>query len=191
MNILDNIEKLKELLVTSYDDERKYTNYFKCKECKGHCCKTGGCHLSIYDVSEDGIITYDKVKALLDTGLIVIDFWIGDIDPSKNEYDEVYYLHTREMIIDFKNSDISNPDSPRIEYKLSPISYESWGGKCVLLGECGCMLPFNKRPKGARRLVPLDSENCDSDFTKACSAGEFREFHDIMERLYYEYREKE
>ena len=190
MSILDNIEKLKELLVTSYDDERKYTNYSKCKECKGNCCKMGGCHLSIYDVSEDGIITYEKVKALLDTGLITIDFWEGDTDPIKNEYNEVYYLHTREIVIDYKNSDIFNPDSPHIEYMLSPISYGSWGGKCVLLGECGCTLPFNKRPKGARRLMPIDNDECTGDFTKSCSAAEFREFHDIMERLYKEYRDK-
>lgn len=191
MNIVDNIEILKELLVTSDDNEKQYTSE-KCKECEGNCCKMGGCHLSVYDVSEDGIITYEKVKALLDTGLITIDYWDGDTDPSKDEYSRVYFLHTREMVIDLENSAaVFRLNSPEIKYKLSPISYPSWGGKCVLLGNCGCMLPFNKRPKGARRLVPLDSENCDSDFTKGCSAGEFREFHDIMERLYYEYREKE
>lgn len=193
MNILDNIEKLKELLVTSDDNEKQYTSSEKCKECGGQCCKLGGCHLSVYDVSEDGVITYEKVKALLDTGLITIDYWEGDTDPDKNEYSRVYYLHTREMVIDLENSRAAFrlSDLSQVKYKLSPISYASWGGKCVLLGNCGCMLPFNKRPKGARHLMPIDDENCDSDFTKGCSAAEFREFHDIMERLYNEYEEKE
>lgn len=85
-----------------------------CKKCGGNCCKSMGCHFSPEDIK--GEVTYDKLKLLLDTGNVSIDWYEGNPFIEEQSYFtsffgnfmKVYYLRIR------------NVDAPIVD--------GSWGG---------------------------------------------------------------
>jgi hypothetical protein len=68
-------------------------------------------------------------------------------------------------------------------------------GVCALLGDNGCSLAFNDRPKGARLLKPRDDSvedsTCESDYTFKMFLSEWEIHVDILERLYNKYEGEE
>jgi len=90
---------------------------------------------------------------------------MGDIDTRKNRYDETYFL--------------------RIKNKGMAIVDPSWGGiQCSLWNEkTGCPLPFEKRPKGARALVPDSVRPCLDGYSKEMCVMDWRKHHTVLKRL--------
>jgi len=106
-----------------------------CNECKGHCCKSMGCHFSPNDFKE---LTFEALKTEIEKGFISIDAWDGN--PLTDDIGgRTYYLRMRNKYYSDK--------------KYNIVDF-SWGGKCILLTENGCPLEFNNRPKGGRSLKP-------------------------------------
>lgn len=128
-----------------------------CKLCQGGCCRNMGCHFSPDDFEE---ISFESLKTEIDKGYISIDWW-EDWDKGNQ-----YYLRIR------------NVDSPIID--------PSWGGRCILLTDSGCSLPFEKRPLGARALKPrerYDGSFCHSYYTKEQCKNDWLKYDDILQRL--------
>jgi hypothetical protein len=132
-----------------------------CRKCGGECCKNMGCHFSPDDFSN---ISFKTLKTELEKGNISIDHWIGDIDEKRDRYSKTYYLRMRNL-----NTGIVNA---------------SWGGQCKIWDKkIGCPLPFEKRPKGARALVPNNLGRCNATYTKEMCVMDWRKHHTILKRL--------
>ena len=127
-----------------------------CKKCKGSCCKHMGCHFSPTDFEE---ISFDHLKARIEEGHISIDWW------DEEDGTVSYYL--------------------RMRHVNAPIIDPSWGGRCVLLTDEGCPLPFDKRPLGARSLEPKPGdENCRINYSKEQCKNDWKEHEALLIALF-------
>jgi len=140
----------------------KYINCNICIRCGGKCCKNMGCQFSPDDFPD---LSYKALKKEIQQGHISIDWWVGDIDTKKNRLEKTYYL--------------------RMRNKGYGIVDGSWGGQCALWNpETGCPLPFEKRPKGARMLIPRESKPCDDhEYTKEMAIMDWRKHYKTLKRL--------
>ena len=184
INISEKLEEFKKLIHSTEDDKEEDTcNYEKCGSCGGNCCRNMGCHISPTDINGD--ITVETISKLLDTGLVMLDWWEGDVK-DHNEYHRVYYLHMRNIKTDpFKLLlGISDFD----EDELQDIVYPSFGGKCILLTDKGCPLEYKHRPKGARLLIPDICFTQEGLYTKEDSCEDWRQYWDILNEVYNKYK---
>jgi Fe-S-cluster containining protein len=133
-----------------------------CKKCGGQCCKNMGCHFSPDDFSD---VSYKGLKKEILKGHISIDWWEGDVDTKRNRLGRTFYLRMRN-----KNAGIIDPAFGNMQ--------------CSVLDEnTGCPYPFDKRPKGARALIPGYPGRCDSIYTKEMSAMDWRQHYSKLKRL--------
>lgn len=124
------MNRLVSIIKENNDVEEILCCYEVCSLCKGECCKKSGCHISPDDLKD---INIDIINELLNTGMVLIDWWVGYENKVLDLYlDKAYYL----KIAHIGSKEISN----------------GIGGQCVLLTDTGCPLKFKYRPKGARRL---------------------------------------
>ena len=134
-----------------------------CKKCCGSCCKSMGCHISPFDLRE---ISVDSITSLIEeSNCISIDWWEGN--PINNEQDgsRAYFL--------------------RIKNENGKIIDPSFGGRCSILTDTGCPLPFEYRPKGARELIPSENKkDCKPVYSKQQCAIDWYDYQDIMEEVY-------
>ena len=130
-----------------------------CKKCKGQCCKHMGCHFSPTDFEE---ISFEYLKTKIEEGYISIDWW-DELDGSPS-----YYL--------------------RMRHKGKPVIDPSWGGRCVLLTDEGCPLPFEKRPLGARSLEPRSgTQNCVVHYSKEQCKNDWKSHRALLGALVYHF----
>lgn len=131
IRILGNtdIESLKDYIKGSNLKETEYT-FEKCKECGGACCARRSCYFAPWDFKDELLASKEGIMKILKTGLVVIDRYDADSHYTKN----VYMLRPK-MIC----------DGDRI------VNY-AFTSHCLLLGEHGCELPFNKRPYAGASL---------------------------------------
>lgn len=133
-----------------------------CKKCRGKCCKHMGCHFSPTDFEE---LSFEYLKSRIEEGYISIDWWESDNGPE-------YYL--------------------RMRHVKAPIVDPSWGGRCVLLTNEGCSLPFEKRPLGARSLEPHWNDiGCTIHYSKEQCKNDWLAYEDILVKLVEHFSEKE
>ena len=137
----------------------KYINKKLCSDCEGKCCKQCGCE---YAPSDFRKISVSALRTEIAKGHISIDWWEGD-PTGKNKVSQAYYLRARN-----KNAGIVD---------------SSWGGKCGLLTETGCLLSFKKRPKGGRMVIPKENGRCTNKYGKQQAAIDWMRYHDILEEL--------
>lgn len=140
-----------------------------CSKCKGKCCKAMGCHFSPDDFED---LSFEGLKKEIDKGYISIDWWEGnpfDTD-NRKEIPRAFFLRIRN-----RDSKIINP---------------SWGGVCSLLTDKGCILSYNKRPKGGRDLIPAVPE-CRITYTKDQCARDWYKYNDILSELEDYYYDKD
>lgn len=142
-----------------------------CKKCEGACCKQMGCHFSPKDFDE---ISFESLKSEIDKGVISIDWW------EEQDGGCSYFLRMRNV--------------------GAPIVDPSWGGRCILLTETGCPLPFEKRPLGARALIPkravptgiyIFDGICHSYYDKEQCKNDWLKYDDILRQLVDYYVSKE
>jgi hypothetical protein len=136
-----------------------------CKKCGGECCKNMGCHFSPDDFQD---LSYESLKKEIQHGNISIDYWHGDINEKKNCLSRTYYL--------------------RMKNKGAKIVDPSWGGQCNIWNPTtGCPLPFEKRPKGARLLIPFSPSEakyrCEAEYTKEMCVTDWRKHHETLKKL--------
>ena len=145
----------------SYEQEKE--NIEVCKRCGGGCCKAMGCHISPFDLKT---ISIESIISLIEeSGCISIDWWEGDPVNKVQDGSRVYYLRIKNS-----NSEVVDP---------------SFGGKCSILTDTGCPIPFEYRPKGARDLIPCDGEQeCYVVYSKEQCAIDWYDYQDIMEKVY-------
>lgn len=116
-------------------DKTIYEPTSECVTCKGDCCKRmPGCVFP-EDCGPDIEAT---VRGMLDSGKYIIDYWEGSFYPDDPEGFVSYYIRPRTVIERDKDWIISG----------------SWGGRCIMLTDTGCELPFDKRPLNCRMLKP-------------------------------------
>ena len=144
-------------------EEKRYEDTSICSTCKGACCKSMGCHFAPSDFNE---ITFDTLKTEIDKGYISIDWWEGDALKKSNRK-RSYFLRIRN-----KNANIIDP---------------SYGGVCSLLTDKGCPFPYEKRPKGARMLIPSLHGSCVTKYGKQQSAIDWLVYEDILTALHNHY----
>jgi len=138
-----------------------------CRGCGGLCCKTMGCHISPEDLKDE--ITVESIIRLIDeTGCISIDWWEGD--PSENN------AVSRGLFLRIKN----------VNAKIIDPSY---GDECSILTDKGCPLIYSYRPKGARELIPAETE-CLVGYSKQQCAIDWLPYRDILEEVYEYYENK-
>lgn len=131
IRILGNtdIDSLKSYIKESNLKETEYTSE-KCKECGGACCNRRSCYFAPWNFKDGLLSSKEGIMKILKTGLVVIDRYDADSCYTKN----VYMLRPK-MIC----------DGDRI------VNY-AFTSHCLLLGEHGCELPFNKRPYAGASL---------------------------------------
>ena len=122
-------------------------------------CKTcGSCCKTMgchYSPDDFKEINYEYLKSEIEKGHISIDWW--EDNPNR------YFLRIRNV-----DADAVDP---------------SWGGRCSLLTENGCPLPFEKRPKGARFLDAKQSGDCDQGYGKKACADDWYAYDEILVKL--------
>lgn len=77
----------------------------------------------------------------------------------------------------------------RVRNRNSNIVDASWGGVCSLLSNTGCILSYDKRPKGGRSLIPAVPE-CRITYTKDQCARDWYKYNDILRKLEDHYYDK-
>lgn len=100
-------------------------------------------------------VTKDSIMKLLSSDVVSIDRWEDD--------DPIYYLRIR------------NSNSKIIDY--------SWGGRCSILADNGCLLEYKYRPRGARELVPHTSHLCNGRYNKWDCVQEWKQFQKILKKV--------
>jgi len=118
--------------------ERKYINEQMCSECKGACCKKGGCQ---YEPKDFELIKFNYLLGKLNEGYISI---VAALDPytinGKNIMGTHLYIKSR------------NVDRPIIDL-YSPRT------RCSALTENGCIYDAEHRPSGGLNLIPAADVN--------------------------------
>lgn len=167
---MKDIETFKKLVSNKDTDEKQNTNHNKCVECAAKrngktCCASMPCELNASDIV--GEITEEKIRNLLNTGLVTIDCYeenLGWNDPE--DQDRTYYLRMRA-----KKDDI-------------PVAF-IWTGRCVALDNNGCILSYNNRPYYGRKFF------CDTVpsgvNTKEAAAKSFLPYQHILAKIVSEY----
>ncbi len=149
--------KLEYRSIAKNYEKSKNVNTESCKKCEGFCCKTCGCHFSPDDFQE---ISYKYLKKEIKKGYISIVYISSD---QIEQNTGTYILRIR------------NYGSPIVVLK------DSWLGGCVLLTENGCPFPYEKRPSGARLLVPQKDYNPEDFLEPEC------ELNYTLEQCCYEW----
>ena len=126
-----------------------------CKICKGQCCKHMGCHFSPEDFEE---ISFEHLKSKIEEGYISIDWW------DENDGTCSYYLRMRHV-----GKQVIDP---------------SWGGRCMLLTDEGCPLPFEQRPLGARSLEPRRNAACIVHYSKEQCINDWKKHEALLIALF-------
>lgn len=134
-----------------------YENKELCKECGGMCCKSlpGACFPDDFNSSND------LIRKAIESGKYTIDCWEGD--PGDGIEQTAFYVR------------------PATVGKEGQTYDYSWGGCCVFLGDNGCILNHDDRPKECRSLEPA-KDGCikHDDITKRKAAIAWRPYFDLL-----------
>lgn len=183
MNKEEIVKQAALYLKESTDNESTYCNYDTCRKCRGSCCKSMPCHVSPKDLNFD-ITEKNMINLFNNSNLFSLDWWNGD--PTKYDENSDECKHT-------ENSDYFRGFYVRIRQKdRNTVIDPSIGGACSLLNNT-CSLPFNLRPEGARKLIPAcnEGDECDIQYSKQECAIEWLQYHDIMQKVFEYFVEKE
>jgi hypothetical protein len=133
----------------------KYENYEICSKCNGMCCRSGGCIISPDQFEE---FNKDVLKALIFSGIVMIDWWDGDpredFDENPTEYEKKILEETKYIEIGCANEAyyLRMREIRDKEYEFQKGSY---GSQCILHAAYGkCPIPICKRPYEAAFMVP-------------------------------------
>lgn len=147
----------------------KWENKEICSECKGRCCQKNACDCSPEDFDND----IQKMEEALKSGKYAIDFarttanafvyesWYLTLDVNHilKASDEVFYIRPR------------NQERPIVDI----IHDKEIEGPCIFWTyEKGCELPYEKRPKFGRAIIPINPGLC-------------KDIYPVRERIIFEW----
>lgn len=155
----------------------KNENLEVCKKCGGNCCKNMPGAYSPEDLFKGEEITKESIKRLImESDNLSIDRWEAD-----EEYgEELYYIRPKLVSrkpgmsdwFDLLTLAIGKCDSEKkVDFAIVTDNHQ-----CYFLGENGCKLSYDQRPKNCRDLIP-NPEN-------GCYIKEVKE-QNMSEKLYY------
>lgn len=174
-------------MVEAFEVTESNENYEGCKKCGGRCCMNMGCEIFPQDVKKwfnTTIITKEIIFKMLNTGMVQVDWWEGDVRDEFNYpyeafeemecMDKTYYLHMRN----------------RRDYVIAG----SWcGGVCKALTPYGCSIPWDKRPTGGKALIPSPIGNprecVEAEVSKAECCLAWIPYQDIFQEVVSEYKD--
>lgn len=175
-------------ILVGYANERKLLEVPEiCKECKTPCCKDGACAWSPDDFHPMALNeTY--FRALLKRGKTAIvhktmngQQGIGAVNPFTMEI-ELSKLKSGEGLLYLR------PRNQK-ERIVAIFAHENLGyGQCMLLTDNGCSLPFCKRPKGGREIIPKRDHDCIALYDEYKAAYDWWPYQEILYKLYKEFR---
>lgn len=179
--------KMNDFILVGYlDEKRVFTDSELCSKCKGKfCCMHNGCAYSPEDFPD---LSYKYLKAFLKRGYASIDHVMikepdsGAIDPfTLNISWEKIQDMQGALILKARNVGAGIVDAIHIE----GIHVTS---RCSLIGPNGCKLPFNRRPKVGRYLIPIKGGVCYSTYEIENVAIEWLPYQEVLYKLYLEFR---
>ena len=146
------------ILLNQEPSEKELVNDLLCKTCGGACCKKCGCAFSPDDIpalksfSKENIKRYLRFKLM--QGRTSIALHITEEFQYALTHDIPFPFFSKERAV--KGMSIFYLRIRNIERPIVDIFFPTpdFSAPCILLGENGCKLPFNKRPKEGRYLVP-------------------------------------
>ena len=140
-----------------YDNLKKVNSQI-CKKCKGICCKSEGC---LYSPSNFKEVSFSALKEFISKGystiILIREFYTG--------LEDSFILKVRRV------------GEPVVKTKLIKNT------PCILLGDKGCMLSENKRPKGGIELIPLETGSCIPAYTYREAVEEWMPYQKILKDL--------
>lgn len=159
-----NFPKLNYRSIKKDYEEARNVNIDSCKKCGGYCCKTCGCHFSPDDFKS---VSYRYLKNKIKEGYISI-VYVSE------------YSSTGTFILRMRNY-----GAPIVDLR------DSGFGGCIILTEKGCPLPYDKRPSGAKLLIPqkdydpdqLTEPHCQCNYTLEQCAYEWLPHKKTLYRL--------
>lgn len=166
-----------EALVIPVTDEPHKCNSEKCKRCSQQgvtCCEHLPCYLSPDDVKDK---TFEGLCALIDTGLVSLDWWEGDPRLTREECENDFEAQGyRGFFL-------------RMRGDNRPIVHPAIGlVECCMLTDDGCSFDYCHRPKGGRELIPGEDVEefggCHEGYSKQACAISWMPYHDALQHLY-------
>lgn len=138
----------------------------ECAQCGGRCCKEHGCVLAPEDLlralagkEPDA----ESLSALLQDG-------------KKGMY-AIEYLSAPQGVFFYV----------RMRHKCYTFIGVDAMGECVALGDNGCLLPMEERPKGGRMLKSSPDRRCVQYYTVEQMYADWQPYQELLGRLYREW----
>lgn len=136
-------------------------DYSLCSACGGECCRTRP-GIEAPERFLTAASPAEELARLLATGLWVLDRHYGiPYSPEKGEKGDPdrIILYPRPATLQ--------------EREAGDVQVLPEAGECVLLGEDGCTLPFEERPRACQALAPAEGFACTSSWTRFDAAREW------------------
>lgn len=125
-------------MITTFD-ENIYTDYPRCKECGGYCCKKCPGEFAPHDFGNGEEEIFNNILEGIKEKVLTFNLRLIWRDPCNDEfkvkYDPTYCSH--------EISTIRPVTKPKRRH-----------GECIFLSENGCKLSFDKRPILCKTLIP-------------------------------------
>ena len=173
------------ILVNPVPNSTNLVNESLCKRCGGMCCKQSGCVFSPDDFPALKLFSRNDAKRYLrhrlKQGKISIALHIEDNYEDSVDIDMIFSkeLATRGITIFYPR--MRNKGQPIIDFFIESDMIGKYP-PCAILTNTGCPLPFNKRPKSARYLVP-GKYDCTPLYTYEQAYDDWLPYQDIMFEL--------
>lgn len=159
----------------------------ECSQCGGRCCREKGCCLS----PEDMLRALGREKADYESVLRLL----------KDSPDRLYAIDYMSVPKGFPQGEAPQKLPPearqslsggvcfylRMRHKCYTFVGVDAAGECAALGESGCMLDWERRPKGGRMLKSSADRNCVQRYTAGEMCGDWQPYQEILGRIYREF----
>ena len=172
--------------------DSRVENLTACEKCKGICCCSSGCEISLDDLKD---FNKEILVKILQTGIVSIDWWEGDprCDYRGNELLDWKEDVPEDVIEEIKDIPLGVSECYflRIKDKNGKTIDPAWGGECLLHSiSAKCLIPLEHRPLAASTIVPKDENHprCISSkrYTKKVISLQYLKFHSIFQEIYFE-----
>lgn len=155
--------------------EKYLVNKGICEECGGVCCKNAPCHFAPSDFSD---LTFRGLKRVIDTKgyITIVKIAMYPYACARPVGDPPYHY-----VLRVKRHGDSNAYLIEDKTSLKP---------CSLLTRKGCLLKFDDRPMGAKKLVPREDYRCLQLYSMEKCMEEWLPYNKTLKRLYQFYKMK-
>jgi hypothetical protein len=158
-----------------YESIDEALNPHVCAQCKGKCCSYYPGMTSPEDWgAPDQDLMRERITQAVASGKYDFDSWYGDPTGKSEEDGDVWMVR---------------PASQRQPLgQLDRMGYE----RCKMLGQAGCELPYQQRPRQCRDLDPkAGGEGCGDQYSKKQAAIDWMPYQQLLHQIIYGTNESE